>query len=247
MSLHRGMAGLALLGCLALVPLVPAEQAKKEDPAPEDQQVVSSKATPRTAATSVNFRKELNLPFDSLRTLGSRIEAARRKPDPVALAHAASELAVAEKVAGKKASFTSTQVLQEAAELASLRKQDAELRAVLQVSNQVQFEADRVANLKKEIALAQAQAKADKEAFARNEEPTSAPRQVVVNNYTTQYLDVYVNGNLQTQVQPGLSQVVTIEHRWNPVVLTAYGDEDVNTWGPRNLWGRFTKYTWNIN
>src|SRR5262249_22866189 len=247
MSLHRRMAGLALLACLALVPLVPAEQGKKEDPAPEDKQVVSSKATPRIAATSVNFRKELNLPFDSLRTLGSRIEAARRKPDPVALAHAASELAVAEKVAGKKASFTSKQVLQEAAELASLRKQDAELRAVLQVSNQVELEADRVANLKKEIALAQAQAKADKEAFARNKEPTSAPRQVVVNNYTTQYLDVYVNGNLKTQVQPGATQVVTIEHRWNPVVLTAYGDEDVNTWGPRNLWGRFTKYTWNIN
>jgi hypothetical protein len=67
-----------------------------------------------------------------------------------------------------------------------------------------------------------------------------------VNNYTTQYLDIYVNGNYKTQVAPGSTQICTIEHRWNPTVLTAYGNEDTNNWGPRYIWGRFTKYTWNI-
>jgi hypothetical protein len=83
----------------------------KADAAPEkgkDQEVVTSKATKRTRATSINFRKAFGLPFDTLGTLGARIESARRKPDPIALAHAANELAVAEKVSKKKASLTST-------------------------------------------------------------------------------------------------------------------------------------------
>src|SRR5262249_44832567 len=189
--------------------------------------------------------KEFNLPFQSLNTLGSRIDAARRAPDPVALAQAANELAVAEKVSGKTASLTSSQVLGEAAELASLRKKVAELRAVLQVSNQVAFRADQVASLRDQIALVQQEARADKEAFDRNLEPTAGPRQVVVNNYTTQHIDVYVNGFLKTQVQPGSTQVLTVEHRWNPTVLKGYGDVDGQTWGPRYIWGRFTKYTWN--
>jgi hypothetical protein len=189
----------------------------------------------------------LDLPFPSLSTLGARIDAARRAPDPVALANAASELNVAEQVSGKKASLTSRQVLQEAAELASLRKQAAELKAVLQVSNQVTFEEERVAALRKQVDLAQAQTRADQQAFQRNQEPTAAPRQVVVNNYTTQYMDVYVNGFYKAQVLPGTTQVLTIEHRWNPTVLKAYGNEDMSTWGPRYVWGEFTKYTWNLN
>src|SRR5262249_33684909 len=85
----------SLLGCLAFMFAVtnsPAKQAKSSDAAPEDQQVEKSKATPTPAAPSVNFSKELKLPFDSLSTLASRIDAARRKPDPVALAHTANEL-----------------------------------------------------------------------------------------------------------------------------------------------------------
>src|SRR5262245_57169090 len=100
-------AGLALLGVFLLASVALSQETQKEDPAAQDQQVVASKAIRRTAASSINFRKELNLPFPSLGTLGSRIDAARRAPDPVALAHAASELAVAEKVSGKQAGLTS--------------------------------------------------------------------------------------------------------------------------------------------
>jgi uncharacterized protein (TIGR03000 family) len=221
----------------------------QEDPAAAaDKQVVASKATRRAAAASVNFRKDLGLGFPSLATLGARIDAARRAPDPVALANAASELSVAEKVSGKTASLTSPQVLQEAAELAGLRRQVAELQAVLQVSNQVELEANKMANLKGQIALAQAQVKADRDAFARNDEPTATPRKLVVKNHTAQYVTVYVNGNYKGQVQPGLTQVFTVAHRWNPLVVTGYGDGelDMDTWGPVNLWGRFNTYTWDI-
>jgi hypothetical protein len=239
--------GLATLLSFSLVSLAGDEPAKSDDPAANDQQVVRSKPTARTPATSVNFRKELNLPFASLGTLGSRVEAAQRAPDPVALAHAGNELAVAEKVSGKTASLTSKQLLKESAELASLRKQEAELNAVYEVANQNSLAEESIAKIKDAIATAKAITRQDRESFQRNEQPAAAPRQLVVNNYTAQYLDIYVNGNLMTQVQPGLSRVITIAQRWNPVVVTAYGNEDTSSWGPRTIWGKFTKYTWNID
>jgi hypothetical protein len=246
MFCRRILAVLGLFCCVAFAPLPAADPDKKSDP-PEDKQVVSSKATPRTAVASINFRKELDLPFDSLSTLGARVEAARRKPDPVAMAHAASELATAEKVSGKTASCTSKALMKEAAELAGLRKQVTEMKAVLNVANQVQDEDDSLVNLKQQLTMAQAQAKADQSALTSNEEPTSKPRKVIVNNYTTDSIDIYVNGFFKTNVGPGSSTVIMIEHRWNPTTITGYGNQDVNNYGPRTVWGQFDKYTWNIN
>ena len=54
------------------------------------------------------------------------------------------------------------------------------------------------------------------------------------------------HGNFKVQVAPGSTQVCTIEHRWNPTVLTANGNEDEQNWGPKYIWGKFDKYTWNI-
>jgi uncharacterized protein (TIGR03000 family) len=213
----------------------------------EDKEVMDSKATQRTSASSVNFSKQLNLPFASLGTLGSRIAAARRASDPVTLANAASELAVAESVSGQKASITSAALIKESAELARLRRQHAELQAVLKISNQIAGEEGWIKLMREEIATAKQRTLADTQSIRQNEEPTSAPRTLVVNNYTTQYVDINVNGFLKLQLGPGESQSCIIEHRWNPTVLTAYGNEDSMTWGPRYIWGRFKKYTWNIN
>jgi hypothetical protein len=236
-----------LFAFLALAPIGPGQQPAKDDPAAADKEVVDSKAVPRTHAASVNFRKQLNLPFATLNTLGPRIDAARRAHDPVALAHAAGELSVAEDVAGKKASLTSTELLNESAELAKLRKENQELQAVLNVSKRASEAEARNRLLQEEIASAKARMAKDQEAIRQNQEPTWTPRKVVVNNYTTQYLDIYVNGRSKVQVAPGMSQAFLIEHRWNPTVLTAYGNEDSETFGPRYIWGRFDKYTWNIN
>jgi hypothetical protein len=243
---HRVKAVLAVLAFLALAAVNRADDPKKDDPASQDQQVVRSKAVPKPAAACVNFQKELGLSYPSLLTLGARIDAARRAPDPVALAQAASELDVAERVSGKKATITSPEVLAEAAELASLRKQEAELKAVLQVSKQVMLADERVASLKQEIATTRAQTRADQRALQANQEPSTPPRQVVVNNYTTQFVYVYVNGLYEAVVAPKASQAIVIEHRLSPTVLTATGGEDLNTWGPRHIWGKFDKYTWNI-
>jgi len=243
---RRALAGL-LLGIFALASIAPSQDTPKEDPAANDQQEVASKVAHKATAASVNFRKELKLPFASLNTLGSRIDAARRAPDPVALAHAASELSVAENVSGRKASLTASKVMQESAELAKLRKQATELQAVEKVAEQVATEQDLVTQLKKQIADAQAEAQLQQQAFERNQEPTWQPRKVVVNNYTPQLLTIYVNGIYKGEIQPGMGQTYIIEHRWNPTVLTAYGDQDIDSWGPRYIWGRFQTYKWNIN
>jgi hypothetical protein len=235
----------ALLLTLALAPMSSGDDAKAE-PKKDDKQVVDSKAEKRTPATTTDFRKEFNLPFGSLGTLGHRIETARRGHDPVSLAHTANELAVAEKVSGKKASVTSSALMKEAAQLAALRRQATELNATLHMANQIASEDALIQNLKESIASAEKQAKEETESIRRNEEPTG-PRRLLVNNYTTQYVDIWINGYMRMQVGPGQSKYCTIEHKWNPTVLKAYGNEDVTTWGPRYIWGTFKTYTWNLN
>ena len=76
--------------------------------------------------------------------------------------------------------------------------------------------------------------------------PTDAPRKVLLNNYTTQYIDLWVNGNYRLQIPPGGSSSCIIEHKYNPTTLTAYGNQDDAVWGPRQIFGAFKTYTWNL-
>jgi len=236
------------LAVFFLASLAAGAEPEKTGSEPKDSQVADSKAEIRPAAAPINFRKELNLPYNSLTTLGARIALARRAPDPVALAHAAHELAVAEKVSGKKASLTSTAVLAEAAHLAKLRHEAAELKAALQIANEIAAEQKLDTELKQEIAGAQQAAQQESEAIRMNQEPTATPRKLLINNYTTQYIVITVNGYArQPEIPPGESRWFVIEHKWNPTVLEAYGDAESPEWGPRYIWGRFTTYTWNLN
>jgi hypothetical protein len=225
----------------------PLAQEPKAKPAGDDKQVIKTKPTKVVPAASVKFRKDLALPLASLVTLGSRIDAARRAGDPVTLAHAASELAVAEKVSGKTASLTSKQLIAESAELAAVRRQEAELSSVLEVADKLKAAEGQLDNLKAQLAAAKAQTKVENEALMMNQEPTAKPRKVVVNNYSTQYVDVQVNGYLKGQVSPGTTRTFTIDQMWNPIVLRGWGDADENLFGPVVLQGAFDKYTWNIN
>jgi hypothetical protein len=242
---QRNIVRLAVVLILGLVSRSLADDPKKPDPK-DDKQVIDSKAEKRSSATGIDFKKELNLPFPSLGNLGSRIEAARRSHDPVGLAHTASELGTAEKVSGKKATLTSTDLVKEAAELAKLRKQADELKATLHVAQQLSAEQTLVTNLKESIADADKITKDETKAIQMNQEPTG-PRQLLINNYTPQYVDIWVNGLMKIQVPPGQSKYCTIEHKWNPTVLKAYGNDDTTTWGPKYIWGTFKTYTWNLN
>lgn len=242
--------GLTVPGILPSLAQQPAPSGSGQPAGQKEEQVVTSKPTQRFPATAVNFKKEFGLPFDSLSTLGARVEQARRKPDPVALAHAASELAVAEQVSKKQASITSKALLAEAAQLAQLRRQAAELKAVYALKQQIANEEGDVARWSKLITQAETTTAQEKAAALQNTEPTNAPRWVRLNNYTTQYLDLWVNGYYRMQVPPGESRWCLLDHRINPTVLTAWGDQDegglTNQWR-RELWGNFRTYTWNIN
>jgi hypothetical protein len=227
----------------------PAKKGKGDTPVVKgkDKQTETTKATKRPRAASINFRKAYGLPLASLGTLGSRIDAARGAPDPVALAHAAGELAVAEKVSKKKASLTSKALLAEAAELAAMRKEIAELKATFAVHQQIADAETNVKYWKDQIAIADSITKSEKDAIDRNELPTDATRRVLVNNYTTQYINIWVNGRYKLVVPPGSSKWFTIDHKWNPTILTGYGDADAQpTWGPKRIFGEFKTYTWNL-
>jgi hypothetical protein len=239
--------GLLTLLSIGLVSLANGEQEAKDDPAAADKEKIDTTATPLPSASNVKFRKELGLTYPSLSTLGARIDAARRAHDPVALANLTNELAVAEKASGKTASVTSKELAKMAAELAKMRRKESELQAVLVAQQQLTGADDTIAILKQTLQDAKAQAKADSEAIRMNQEPTWQPRKVIVNNYTPQYIDVWVNGYYKVQVAPGMSQSFMIEHRWNPTVLSGYGNDDESGYGPVYVWGRFKTYTWNIN
>ncbi len=220
-----------------------AQPPKKDAPVGDEKQVIKSTPSKVVPAASIKFRKDLNVSYPSLSTLGSRVDAARRSGDPVALAHAASELNVAESISGKTSSLTSKQLMSESAQLASLRRQNAEMKAVLKASDQVALADDQNQLLKKLLAIDNE----EKKAIAIGQEPTDAPRKITVNNYSTQYIDVQINGYLRGQVLPGTTRVFTVEQRWNPIVLKGWGDSDETTFGPVVLQGRFSTYTWNIN
>lgn len=222
----------AALGVLATIAADPAT----------DQQTQNSKATKAPTAASVKFRQQLGLPLPSLATLGTRIDAAHRAGDPVTLAHAAGELRNAEKVSGKQASLTSKQLMADAAKLASLRRRSAELQSVLAASDQVALADGQVAEMKKLIEMT----KLEDQKIAAKEEP-NAPRKVVVNNYTPQYVDIQINGYLSGQVPPSSKKIFTIEALWNPVIVKGWGNEDETVFGPIRLEGRFGTYTWNLN
>lgn len=236
---------LALVLIPALVSSTLAQDTKKPDPK-DDKEVAESKAEKRGTATGVDFKKEFNLPFPSLGNLGSRIESARRTHDPVSLAHTANELAVAEKVSGKKASVNSTAIMKEAAELARMRREATELKATLHMAEQISSEEELIKNLKESIASADKITKEETRLVQMKEEPTG-PRRLLINNYTTQYVDIWINGYLKMQVPPGQSKWCVIEHKWNPTVLKGFGNDDTSTWGPRYIWGTFKTYTWNLN
>ena len=159
----------------------------------------------------------------------------------------ASELSVAENVSGKKASLTSLELIKESAELAKVRNEVKELEAVYNTQSQITSDDIVLTDLKKQIAASKQRALQETQSVRQNEEPTNQPRRLLLNNYTDQYIEIIIDGNPRFPiVQPGQSRYFMIEQRVSPVVAYANGDEDIQSWGPRYLWGAYTIYTWNI-
>jgi hypothetical protein len=237
-----GVCFFVLFGVLS-APVASQPPGAKED----DQQTIIPKPANVALAAKVDFKKDLGLSYNSLNTLGRRIDAARRSHDPVSLANAANELAVAEKVSGKKADLTSAALIKEAAKLAQLRHQVSELQAVQEIARQTTADDELIAEMKKNLTDFDTQAKDETAALRSNQPPPYSSRTVIVHNNTTQNFDIWVNGYMKMTVPPGQSKWFVVEQKWNPTVIEAFGYTDQQTWGPSHIWGKFKTYTINLN
>jgi len=228
------LAGAALLG-LAMVFAVNAKEDKEAKKADKEKEL-TVKAETREMAATVNFRKEYELPFESLTTLGSRIDQLRLSNDPVGLSAAASELWVAEKVSGKKAKVTASDLQSEAVKLAKIRDRHLELQAVaLRVEDKkVKEELEKLADeaKKREEEELKAQKRGDKErgvlGTIRIANDTAYTIQVQVNGQDFFYVNKYRNYTHPTKVGHGSD---------TDTVITAYAVEDPSktwSWAPYN-------------
>jgi hypothetical protein len=198
MRLHtwRGMLCLGLLlGGLALgaATICPARDDQKGDGGKDQPKPTQLKLEKYKKATAINFAGALKLPFESLSSLGHRIEQARKDSDPVALAAIANELRVAEKVSGKKAEMTSQDVGKEALDLAVLRGVPEELQALSLMTDDTTAQT----RLKSEIDSAkkcQAEEREQAKAVANGEKPRALRGTLLIVNQTDDELQIRVNG-----------------------------------------------------
>jgi hypothetical protein len=210
------LAVVALLGLIAGGPM--ASGAKKEG-----KKVEAKKETAKPAR-SVNFAKDLGLEFNSLTTLGTRISAARAEADPVCLASLGQELAAAEKVSGKTASITSADLLKEAAELAKIRFNPNELKAV-----------SYLAQDKSLLAIAQKAEKAMQDNM-RAREAGESTRGIqgtlhVDSRVPGQWIRVYIDGRFVGNVSPyGDSYFYIGQTPWETTFLYASTFSGTTTW-----------------
>jgi hypothetical protein len=176
------------------------------EPKPDDKTKQATSTAEKTEpATTINFIKDLDLHFESLATLGSRIEEARRNADPVALATCANYLAAAETASGKKASLTAEALTKEAVELAKLRDESAELKAVAALVKDASAE---LTPLAEKAAKREADERA---AFKSGERPRGIWGQVTAVNNTSYKIFVWEDGHELGWVNP--YDTFTFSHR----------------------------------
>jgi hypothetical protein len=166
----------------------------------ENEELVPLKRINYVSARTVDFNKELGVPFAGLLTLGTRIETAAKDLDPVSLAAAGLELKAAETAAGKTASYTSQKVLDRAVQIAVDRARPAELKAVKALLPEKAAEFDKLLTVLK-----------------RSEDETARGTLFVrVRNIGDEHCDVLING---------INRGCVEEHRTETVVFkTHYGD-----------------------
>ena len=178
--------------------------------------------------------------WESLKTFGARVDAARAAMDPVALALLAKELATAEEISKKQAGIKADNLLKEAVDLAKARNQADELKAVALLSSSDP--------MKKELS-AQAEG-AERETAQRKagEVKRGIERYLVVNNKTAYNVVIYVNGSAR-----GVCPAYDIRKEYvgaSPIYATrlvGISTGGTATWGPRLIDWRVGDYLWNLS
>lgn len=223
------------LAVLAVGLLAAASQAEDKKKVFEDKPVQGQ------SASVVNFNKAYSLPFDSLSSLGTRIERARSVPDPVALASIAGEMNAAEKASGKKAPLTSEALQKEAIDLAKMRSEAAELKAIaaLVKDETLAKDLDKLADKAKE------QEQEEVKAAKAGERGKGIGGTLTVQNGTDDYLGIYANGRFLGSVAPFRDARFFVGHPpgTNTVLFLKTSD---NKQASRVVFGDVPSFTWNI-
>jgi hypothetical protein len=217
----------------------PAES-KPAKPASKTDGGSNPNANYKSAAT-VDFSVELGLSFPSLVTLGSRIELFRSTtPDPFGLASAASELATAEKLSGGNASITSEQLMSEAVEMARVRNDSSELKAVAII----------VGNEKVQKELTDLAARAERDENRRSEQTKTGivtrgiVSELIVDNDSHQFVKIYYNRRYVGTLKPHGHRHIKI-HDHSPF-YDLYARGSFGTIWKRHLHGDRKNYTWKL-
>jgi len=194
-------------------------------------------------AGGIDFNKALGLPFESLHSLGGRIDQARRAADPVGLASAAHELHVAEHVSKKKAPLTAEAVMKEAVVLAKMRHESAELSAVALLAH---HEAGLVKELTNEAARAK---KHEDEEIAKSKEGSrtkGVQGTVHFDSRTNISISCYIDGRFVGSMGPyGDLYIYAGQTPWETTYLSARGS-DGRTWN-RAVKGSVGDFHWILN
>jgi hypothetical protein len=161
-----------------------------------DEEVVALKKANYISARTIDFNKELGVPFAGLLTLGTRIDTAAKDLDPVSLAAAGLELKAAETAAGKTASYTSQKVLDRAVELATDRARPAELKAVKALLPEKAAEFDKLLTVLK-----------------RSEDETARGTLFVrVRNIGSEHCDILINGTNYGCIEEHRTETITFRN-----------------------------------
>jgi len=214
------------------------------DPKPDDKTKEATSTPEKTEpATTINFIKALDLHFDSLATLGSRIEEARKNADPVALATCANYLAAAETASGKKASLTAEALTKEAVDLAKLRDESAELKAVATLVKDASAE---LMPLAEKAAKREADERA---AFKSGERPRGIMGYVTAVNNTGYRIYVWEDGHELGWVNPYDTYTfnVRIGHGPNHNSVLNCRSEDGSYHYRYIVDGTVENFTWTLN
>jgi ribosomal protein L13E len=220
-----------------MAPASNANDKKPDDvkaPAEKTKKIVT-KATVVERAVTINFIEALGLPFESLDTLGIRIDEARKTRDPVALANAAAYLSVAQTVSAKKAKLTADDLMKEAVKMARWRSRSSELKAVALILKDSELVKDLP-----ELAKKAEKREADRlAAFKAGERPRGFNKQISINNNTDWGINMEAtgsNGPVSSFIGPHSSYAPLIEGDDNgdvhmhaqAVGVNRYWDEDIN-------------------
>ena len=161
-------------------------------------------------AVSVNFAKELQVSFGYLTGLGVDIARARMQGDAVGLAAAARSLEAAEAAAGKKASITADEVMRDAVELAFLRQNPAELKAMAKLVSDSALQEKLTTSAK----VSQERIEGEAAILKKGGETKAFNGNWDVVNNSNECMDLFVNGVNRGHLEPGQRMTIHIhDHR----------------------------------